>query len=302
MEVLHAHAAIRQVGGQVLGHALGQRGDQHPLALVHALADLLQQVVDLPLGGLDDDPRIDQAGGADDLLDDAVAALHLVVPRSGGQVDGLPDAVLELGEGERPVVQGGRQAEAVIDQCALAGRIALVHGTDLRDGDVRLVDDQEEVLREVVEQCVGRGARGAAVDVHGVVLHARARADLAEHLQVVGGAHAQALGLQEPAVALQDGQTLGELALDALDGAGEALGAGDIVGGGEDEDLLGGGDDVAGHGVEGRQGLDLVAEELDADGELLVHGDDLDGVPAHPEGPSREIDVIARVLHGDEAP
>ena len=99
-----------------------------------------------------------------------------------------------------------------------------------------------------------------------VVLDARAHADLAEHLQVVGGAHAQTLGLQELAVVLKLGQALGELGLDALNGLLHALGTGHVVGGGEDEDLLSGVDDVSGDGVEGGQGLDLVSEELDADG------------------------------------
>ena len=47
-------------------------------------------------------------------------------------------------------------------------------------------------------------------------------------------------------------------------------------------------------------GLDLVAEHLDADGELLVHRDDLDGVAPHAEVAAREVDVVALVLHRDE--
>ena len=189
----------------------------------------------------------------------------------------------------------------MIDQCALPGGVALVHRADLRNGDVGLVNNQKEVLREVVEQRVGRRARGAAINVHGVVLHARARTNLTEHLEVVRGPHAQALSLQELAVALQDGQALGQFGLNALNGSLKAFGPGDVMGGGEDKDLVGGGDDVPGHGMEGCQRLDLISEELDADGELLVHGDDLHGVPPYPEGSAGEIDIIARVLHGDEA-
>src|SRR5690348_17611600 len=33
--------------GEVLGHALGERGDQHPIAHFHALADFAQHVVHL---------------------------------------------------------------------------------------------------------------------------------------------------------------------------------------------------------------------------------------------------------------
>ena len=50
------------------------------------------------------------------------------------------------------------------------------------------------------------------------------------------------------------------------------------------------------------QRLDLVAEVLDADGQFLVGGDDLDRVAAHPEGAAGERHVVAVVLHVDQQP
>ena len=49
VQVARAHARLEQVVGQVLGHLLGQRRDQHALADRLARADLVQQVVDLAL-------------------------------------------------------------------------------------------------------------------------------------------------------------------------------------------------------------------------------------------------------------
>lgn len=46
----------------------------------------------------------------------------------------------------------------MVDEGPLTGGVALVHGADLRDGDMRLVEDEEEVLGEVVEEGVGGGA------------------------------------------------------------------------------------------------------------------------------------------------
>src|SRR3546814_4914374 len=51
-----------------------------------AYADLLEQVVDLSLRGLDHDLRVDEARRADDLLHDAVGDAHLVPTRCRGQV------------------------------------------------------------------------------------------------------------------------------------------------------------------------------------------------------------------------
>ena len=60
------------------------------------------------------------------------------------------------------------------------------------------------------------------------------------------------------------------------------------------------GEDLAGEGVQRREGVDLVAEELHAQGVLLVHGEDLERVAAHPEGAAGGGHVVADVLHLDE--
>ncbi len=62
------------------------------------------------------------------------------------------DALLALLELERAVVERAREAKAVLDERLLAGAVAAVHRLELGDGLVRLVDDAQEVLREVVEQ------------------------------------------------------------------------------------------------------------------------------------------------------
>ena len=72
VQVAHLDAEFQEVVREVLGHLLGERGDQDALVLLRARADLVHQVVDLALGRLDDDLRVDEAGGADDLLHDAV--------------------------------------------------------------------------------------------------------------------------------------------------------------------------------------------------------------------------------------
>jgi hypothetical protein len=73
VQVAHPHALLEQVVGEVLGHLLGQRRDEHPLVPSARVRISCEQVVDLALGGLEDDLGVDQTGRADDLLDDAVA-------------------------------------------------------------------------------------------------------------------------------------------------------------------------------------------------------------------------------------
>ena len=47
MQIAHADAGLVQIFGQVLGHALGQRGHQYALALIGGVAAFGHQVVDL---------------------------------------------------------------------------------------------------------------------------------------------------------------------------------------------------------------------------------------------------------------
>ena len=64
------------------------------------------------------------------------------------------DKAVELLETQRTVVEGGREAEAVLHEVGLAGTVAAVHGGDLRYAHVALVDDHQVVLGEEVQQTV----------------------------------------------------------------------------------------------------------------------------------------------------
>ena len=288
---------LQQVVGEILGHALGEGGDEHALVLVRALTDLPDEVVDLPLRRAHLHLRVHQAGRANHLLHElALRRGDLVIARGGGHVHALALAVVKLLPGQRPVIQRTRQAETVLDQVALAGHVALEHAADLRHRHVGLVDDGEEVLREVVDQRRRGTAGGSAVDVSGVVLDAAGEAHLLDHLEVVFRAHPQSLRLQQLAAVLQVLQALRQLVPDGLHRLLHPLRPSDVVGGREDAQFIHLADHVAGQRVDVVERVDVVPEELDADGELLVCGDDVHRVPLHAEGTAGEGDVVAVVL------
>ena len=70
VQVAHLDSELEQVVGEVFGHLLRQRRDQHPLVALGAQSDLVHQVVDLALARLHHDLGIDQTGRPDHLLDD----------------------------------------------------------------------------------------------------------------------------------------------------------------------------------------------------------------------------------------
>ena len=160
-----------------------------------------------------------------------------------------------------------------------------------------LVDDGEEVFREIVDQRRRRGPRRTAIHVPRVVLDAGAEPDLLDHLQVVLGAHAQALRLKQLALVLQLLEPVRELLLNGLDRLFHALVRGHVVGGREDAHFIFLADHIAGERVDVVQRVHLVTEELHAHRHLFVGRDDVHGVALDTESAALEVDVVALVLH-----
>jgi len=94
---------------------------------------------------------------------------------------------------------------------------------------------------------------------------------------------------------------LGEFLFNGDTGPVDAVLGHDEVLGGVEKNLVLGAEDLAGRGVDEGESVDLVAEELDAAGELLVGRLDVDAVAADAEPAPAEVDVAALVLEVDEA-
>ena len=163
-----------------------------------------------------------------------------------------------------------------------------------------LIDDGEEVRREVVDQAVRRLPRPAPVEVTRVVLDPRAEPDRLQHLEVVVRPHLQPLRLEQLALGAEEGQPLVQLVSDGHESRLQSFRDGDVVCGGPDGHGLEPRDDLAAHLVDLDDRLHLVAEELDAQGPLGVGREDVEHVAAHPEGPASEVVVVAVVLDVDE--
>src|SRR5436305_1780068 len=87
----------------------------------------------------------------------------------------------------------------------------------LRNRLMAFVNEEEKVLREVVEQGERRRPRRSPIEMTGVVLDAVAVADLAHHLDVVPGALLQPLRLHELTPIPEPLEPLLQLGLDAGD-------------------------------------------------------------------------------------
>ena len=193
VQVAHPQAAIVKVGGEVLGQSLRKHRNENALALLGPRRTLLDKVGDLALGRLHVDLRIQQSRRPDDLLDHLAATfLQLVWTGRSRDENYLRYERFELVKTERPIIQRAGKAKPVIDQRLLAAAVAGEHRAELRHRHVRLVNKDKPIIRialgdvvEIVQECVGLRAGSATIQVAGIVLDARAVADLLDHLQVV---------------------------------------------------------------------------------------------------------------------
>ncbi len=167
---------------------------------------------------------------------------------------------------------------------------------------MRFVDDHEVIVGKIIDEGWRGFAGRAARQMARVVLDAGAKSHLLEHLEVVHRALLEPLFLDELHGRAQLGEPFAQLDLDAVDRLPQLIGWGHVVRGGEDRRVLDLAADLAAQGIDLGHRFDLVAPPADPDGGLgLVGGEDLDDVAAHAEGAAVKVDVVALVLHVDEA-
>ncbi len=304
MQIADFEIVLRQVFGEVFGHFLGQRGDEHPALLCHNLAAFGHEVVDLMRGRADFHRRINEAGGADDLFGDFVVSDLFELPwrRGGGDEDGLAAHCAPFLEFQRAVVDGGGQAEAVLDQCALAFGIAGIHGAQLRHHDVAFIEEHERVIGEVFDEGRRRIAGRAAGEIARVIFNAGAHAGGGQHFKIEAGALVEALGLQELVLGFELREAGFEIGFDLLDRLLDRRAGRDVVGIGENAHAFEVVEFLAGERVEFCNFFDLVAEEGKAPGAVVhMRGEELDGVASDSKCSALEGDVVAGVGERDEA-
>src|SRR5207244_11534567 len=117
-----------------------------------------------------------------------------------------------------PIVERRQEPEPVVDERLLARPVALVHAAELRNGLMRLVDEDREILGEVIEQRERVRSRSPAFEDPRVVLDPVAEAEFLEHLEVVFGALADAVRLEQPVLGLELLDLLLELVPNLVDG------------------------------------------------------------------------------------
>ena len=182
----------------------------------------------------------------------------------------------------------------------LARAVAFVHSANLRHRNVTLVDDAQEVFREVVDERIRGLARSAPVKMARVVLDSRAEAHRLNHFQIVIRAHLQALRFEQLAFLLELLQSLAQLILDGADRPIKFRTCGDVVGSGPNGKRLVFVENLARDVVDLGDRLNLVTPELHADGVVGIGREHVERVAANAEGAAFELVIVAIVLDVDQ--
>ena len=298
MHVAHFDALLVQVFRQILGHALGQRGDQCAHTVFSDLAHLIQQIIHLHLDRADLDLWLQQPRWADHLFgENAARLIHL--PGSGGRrnknrlrAHGIPFLKLE-----RSVIHTGRQSEPVFCQGGFAPKVAFVHATNLRHGDMALVGKNNGIVGDEFKQCWRWLAWAAPGQIARVVLDTIAMARGFQHLDIKIAALFQTLSFQQFTLAIELIQAVLQLLLDRNNRLIKRWFWRHIVRVRIDADLFKGPCTLTGQRVKLGDGFQFLPKEGQLPGPVLQVGrEDLQCIATHPERAALKRLIIALIL------
>ena len=152
MQIFDPDARFCQIIREILCHFFRQGRDEHLVMTIRFLMYLADQIVNLSLNRTHIDFRIQKSGRANDLLSAEHLMIFLILSGRSGHEQHLINLIFKFLKIQRTVVQCRRKAKAVINQSLFAAAIAVVHRTDLRNRHVRLIDDNEKIIRKEIHE------------------------------------------------------------------------------------------------------------------------------------------------------
>ena len=197
MDIPASDSHLREIFLQLFSHPLGKGRDKHPFIKFRPLADLLQQVVHLVLYRTHLDRRIQESCRTYYLLDNETFGLFKFIFCRGRTDEHLLTCdFLEFVELQRAVVCSRRETESIFYKDRLSRMVSSVHRSDLRQGDMALVDECDEVLWEIIYQAERAHAFASAVEISRIVLDSRTISHLLDEFEIIFHALLQSFGFQ----------------------------------------------------------------------------------------------------------
>lgn len=95
------------------------------------------------------------------------------------------------------------QSESIFDQIHLPCFIAGWHRLQLRNGHVRFIDDDEKIIRKIIENGIGWLSRKSAVEVERVILDPVDESCLSDHPDIIFHSFSDPLGFYQHSLLLK---------------------------------------------------------------------------------------------------
>ena len=182
----------------------------------------------------------------------------------------------------------------------LARAVAFVHAANLRNGDVRLVDDTQKIFWEVVDERIRRLTWLTTVKMTRIVFDAAAKTHRLEHLEIVVGSHFETLGLEQLAFFPELRETFAQFILDGLQRAVHLGTRRHVVRSRPNGKRLVRAQLFTADIIDLDNALNFVAPELDADRIVGIGREHVERVAAYTKRPAFKLVVIAVVLDVDQ--
>ena len=147
-----------------------------------------------------------------------LSLFHFIFSRRRRNVNYLVHLVLELVKSKRSIVKCGGQAETMLNQHFLTGTVTCIHRPNLRQGNVRFVNNEKKIFREVVNQSEGSFPCFTTCQMAGIVFDAGAVTHFVHHFQIVIGTLLQTLRFQKFATLVQKFQAFFQFNLNVFHG------------------------------------------------------------------------------------
>ena len=123
--------------------------------------------------------------------------LFLILSRCRRHEQYLINLTFKFFETEWTVIQRRRQPKSIVHQRSLSGLISVVHTANLRNCLMRLVNHHNKIVREIINQSIGRLPRRKPCQMSGVVLDSGTKTCLFHHFQIKIGPFADSLCLEK---------------------------------------------------------------------------------------------------------
>ena len=265
------------------------------------LVNFGKQIINLSFSGANLNFRIQKAGRTDNLFCTKQFMLLFVLSWSCGNKEHLIDFPLKLGKIQRTVIKGGGKTETEVDKSVLSGKISVVHPSNLGKTDVAFIHNNQEVVRKVVNQGVGRFTWRCKIQMPGIVFDAGADTGFPNHFHIEVCALGNALCFQKLVFFFKILYPFLQFRKNIFAGQTELVHGNNIGTGRENHGVFQFFLRFAAQDINKLDFLDFITEENHANGLFPFGGrENVNRITLYAETSSSKVHIVSRILNFNE--